>query len=98
MIYGQSHTLARLHALGFETYENLFDESYDQETNADIIGPDKKLDIIINNVRDFERRSYNQLTLEKIQHNYEHYTDLSLIKQRVLKEIIEPLLEYANKT
>jgi hypothetical protein len=98
MIYGQSHTLARLHALGFETYENLFDESYDQETNGDITKHDKKLDIIINNVREFERRSYDQLTQAKIQHNYEHYTNLLLIKQRVLKEIIEPLLEYANKT
>ena len=98
MIYGQSRTLAQLHDLGFETYENLFDESYDHVANADSTEPDKKLDIIINNVRDFERRPYDQLTQEKIQHNYAHYTDLQLIKQRVKKEIIDPLLDYANKT
>lgn len=98
MIYGQSHTLARLHDLGFETYENLFDESYDHVASAVSTVTDKKLDIIINNVRDFERRPYNQLTKEKIQHNYAHYTDLQLIKQRVQKEIIDPLLDYANKT
>lgn len=98
MIYGQSHTLEHLHSLGFETYENLFDESYDQVTNHDITEHDKKLDIIINNVREFQRRPYDTLTLDKIRHNYSHYTDLSLIRHRVLKEIIEPLLEYANKT
>jgi hypothetical protein len=98
MVYGQSHTLAQLRALGFETYGNLFDESYDHVTNADINKPDNKLDIIINNVRDFERRPYDQLTLDKIRHNYAHYTDLQLIKQRVRKEIIDPLLDYANET
>jgi hypothetical protein len=66
--------------------------------NADGTKSDKKLDIIINNVRDFERRPYDQLTQDKIRHNYAHYTDLQLIKQRVQKEIIDPLLDYANKT
>lgn len=94
MIFGQSNTLAHLHALGFETYENLFDESYDQIDNSDLSSTDKKLNRIMQNVHDFERKPYDHVTLEKIRHNYAHYTNLELISQRVKHEIIDPLLEY----
>lgn len=94
MIYGQSNILAHLHNLGFETYENLFDESYDTVDNSSISEPDGKLKIIMNNVESFERRPYDQLTLEKIQYNYAHYINLDLISRRVKKEIVDPLMEY----
>lgn len=94
MIYGQSNILAYLHNLGFETYENLFDESYDTVDNSNLYRPDSKLKIIINNVQSFDRRPYDSLTLEKIQHNYAHYSNLELIGQRVKKEIVDPMMEF----
>jgi len=95
LIYGQSNTLKYLHNLGFESYENLFDESYDQIDNSQS-GPDLKLKAIIDNVKNFKRQEYDSITLEKIQHNYALYTNQSLIRQRVYLEIIEPLLNYAE--
>lgn len=94
MIYGQSNILTHLHNLGFETYENLFDESYDTVDNSNLQTLDRKLKIIMNNVQSFERRPYDSLTLEKIQHNYAHYSNLELIGQRVKKEIVDPLMEF----
>ena len=81
--------------MGFESYENLFDESYDQINNSQP-APDLKLKAIIDNVKNFKRHDYDLITLEKIQHNYALYTNQSLIRQRVYLEIIEPLMNYAE--
>ena len=97
MIYGQTNTLQHLHSLGFETFENLFDESYDQITNSNLNQPDLKLAKIIDNVKNFVRQPYDKLTLDKIEHNYHLHFNKHLVKQRVLSEIIQPLLHYANE-
>lgn len=96
MIYGQSGTLAHLRAIGFESFENLFNESYDQIGNPKSNQPDPKLYCIMDNVKNFERRPYDALTLGKIEHNYHHFFDRQLIRQRVDVEIVQPLLEYVN--
>jgi len=96
MVYGQTNTLSHLHSLGFETFENLFDESYDQIDNSDTTRPDSKLAKIIDNVKNFVRQPYDTLTLDKIEHNYQRFFDKTLVGQRVNTEIIQPLLNYVN--
>ena len=91
MVFGNYGTLAHLHSEGFETYENLFDESYDVYSDTET-----RVQIIINNVKSFKQRSYDQLTLDKIEYNYYRFFNLQLVKQRIIKEIIEPILEYAK--
>lgn len=90
MVIGQQHTLRQLQQLGFVTYDNLFDESYDQaETFAE------RLNKIENNIVNTTIKPYDNITVEKIQHNYNHFFDQQLVVARMLTEIINPLLEYA---
>lgn len=91
MIHGHSNTIGRLKELGFESFSNLFDESYD------VKGADK-LSILKNNVANFERNplGYDQETLDKIQHNYNLFTNQSRIINEFVEKIINPLLEYAE--
>ena len=93
LLWAQPGTLTRLHDLGFETFENLFDESYDSVLDNDV-----RMDIILKNVADYEKIPYSKLTLDKLEHNHHLYFDQELIKQRVVEEIIIPLVEYVNKT
>jgi hypothetical protein len=90
MIFGNAGTLKHLKKLGFETYENLFDESYDRGT------PAQRLKIIEKNVQEFKKHPYDTLTLDKIKHNHNRFFDNNLIKQKIINEIVTPILEHAN--
>ena len=95
MIYGHSHTLRKLRDLGFETFENLFDESYDEvQPWAD------KLQIIYKNADQFDTDSpgYDAITHEKIRHNHAMFFDSQRVQHIVMTDIITPLLEYAHQT
>ena len=91
IIFGQAGTLQFIKNLGFETFENLFDESYDhiQEVSD-------RLAALVKCVDHFKCVEYDTLTLEKIEHNYNLLTNKELVESRIVKEIIEPLIEYAE--
>ena len=91
MVFGYPRTLAHLRTLGFETFENLFDESYDNEKNYY-----RRLKLIKTNVENFIQTPYDKPTLDKIQHNHHHFFDRALVEKRIIREIIDPLLEYVN--
>jgi hypothetical protein len=93
IVWGQIGTLQRLKELGFETFENLFDESYDTIPN-----PQQRLNVIVNNISNFKKQPYDQTTLEKLHHNHARFFDRHLIEQRMRTEIIEPLLAYAESS
>lgn len=94
MIHGQPLLLSYLKSLGFETFENLFDESYDQ-----IDDNEKRLDKIIENTVKLDSTvykniaCYDKLTEEKIQHNWNHFFNNQIVEQRLITDIIEPFLE-----
>lgn len=91
LVLGQPGILDYLKSQGFETFDNLFDESYDNQSNLF-----KRIDILYNNVKNFNRIPYDKLTLEKINHNRNLFFNKELIIERIRKEIIEPTLEYAE--
>jgi hypothetical protein len=90
VVVGQPGTLAHLKSIGFETYNNLFNESYDNELDHT-----KRMSKVIDNVQSFNCVPYDRLTIEKLHHNRNHFYNTALIKQRILDEIINPILEYA---
>ena len=96
MIFGHSGTLARLHELGFETFPEMFDESYDLSRG----NPTTKLNILKNSVANFDRsaRGYSAVTQEKITHNHQLFSDADKVKSGFYHDIIEPLLSYAEST
>jgi hypothetical protein len=91
MVYGHPGTLAYMQSQGFETFDNLFDESYDQEQNDQ-----ERLNKIVSNVAQFKEQPYDALTLEKMKHNHERFYNQELVQQRIYQEVVEPILEFMS--
>ena len=70
---------------------NLFNESYD-----DAVDVEKRLEIILDNFKNYKKIPYDPITLEKLSHNHNHFFNVDLIKQRVLDEIVYPILEWVE--
>ena len=91
LILGPMGILKALKDQGFETFENLFDESYDIETSWV-----KRLDCLVDNVTHFVKQPYDALTQQKIAHNHAHFFNAQLVAKQIVEEIIYPLLNYAE--
>jgi hypothetical protein len=92
MMVGEPGTLQHLHSLGFETFENLWSESYDTiQTTSDRIAQ------VVQNVVQYNMAPLDQLTLQKLEHNRNHLFDRDTIHQLILDEIINPIFEYVSK-
>ena len=91
LLIGQHHSLKRLKQMGFETYDNIFDESYD-----DIVDFDQRLDAVIKNINNFVPIPYDSETQRRLQHNHDHFFNQALVESLIVTDIIEPLLEYAS--
>lgn len=89
--WGQIGTLNYLHKLGFETFENLFDESYDLLANQQ-----QRLNLIYKNIQDFDHLAYDQITHDKLVHNHNLFYDQSKIEQLIKQGIVDPILEYVE--
>jgi hypothetical protein len=91
IIFGQAGVLRYLRSLGFETFENMFDESYDKLDEED-----SRSAHIVKQINNFSYNSYDSLTIEKLKHNKELFFNETLVKSKIIKEIIVPILEYAE--
>jgi len=91
VIVAQQGHLQSLRNNGFETFGNLFDESYD-----DIEDWTQRLIAVINTVKNFDPVPHDQLTLQKLEHNHNRFYDQSLVETRLVNEIINPMIEYAQ--
>lgn len=89
--WGQTGTLEYLRELGFETFENLFDESYD-------IRQDQlhRLQILAKNIGNFDQWNYDSLTLQKLQHNRDLFYNREKVNTLVKQGIVDPILEYVQ--
>lgn len=92
LVWGTVGILQKIKDLGFETFDNLFDESYDVENNNT-----RRLETIISNVKEFIKEPYDAITLEKLEHNRYRFFDYNLVKSKIIEEVVNPLLEYANQ-
>ena len=91
-LWAQCGVLAHLKSLGFETYDNLFDESYDSEKNTI-----KRLNTLVDNIRNFPYEKFNDITNQKIQHNQNLFFNLDTIKTRIKQEIVDPMIDFFEK-
>jgi hypothetical protein len=91
IILGQLGILRYIRSLGFETFDNMFDESYDIEPDVTT-----RLNTILVQINNYSYKNYDLLTLKKLKHNKELFFNNQLVKTRIIKEIIEPILEYAE--
>lgn len=85
-------TLAFLREAGFETFDNIFDESYDTMSEFE-----DRLALIKSNIELIDLdHGYDKLTQEKIQHNHDLFFNEELVKKEMYHGLVEPLLEYAE--
>ena len=89
ILVAQPKILQHLRNNGFETYENLFDESYDLDLDFNV-----RFEKIISNVEKYNKIPYDKLTQDKLQHNHDLFFNKDIILERLTKEVINPILEY----
>jgi hypothetical protein len=90
ILYGNTHSLKSLKDWGFETYDNWFDESYDDTTDLHM-----KIEHICDEIAR-PTREYDDVTKQKINHNVERFWNRELVHQLMVDEIIKPLLNFIN--
>lgn len=91
MVVGPNGTLRLLRSWGFETYDNIFDESYDVTDFND-----GKLDIILKNVEQYQIQPYDDETRDRVAYNKNRFFNLNLVKTAIQQDIINPLQELIN--
>lgn len=91
MSISQPGTLDHLKTCGFETFENIFDESYASCDDLKI-----RIFSILEQTEKYIKQPYDSLTLEKIEHNYNLFYNKQRIDQIVNEAIIHPIIEYAE--
>jgi hypothetical protein len=92
MIIGGAGILNYLKSQGFETFDNLFDESYDTETDFD-----KKLDIIVNNIQNYTKAPYSTKTAKRIGDNFRLFYNTDVIHRGIVKDIVTPIRTYIQQ-
>ena len=93
IVHGNYLYLQKLREIGFKTFSNHFDESYDLERNKD-----KRIDNIVNTCRDLLARNWQDIYLQT-QSLRKHNHDLFFNKEKLSLEInktLELFLEFAD--
>ena len=89
MLVGATGCLALLRQQGFETFDNLFDESYDLQDDFDA-----KMKIIVENISRFEWQPHDVWTEARLAYNRDRFYDHDLVRSLIVQDIIEPMMEY----
>lgn len=92
MICGMQGILKFLKDNGFETFDHIFDERYDQlESFTD------RLEIIYNNIKTFNKETYsNPITEQKIKHNHNLFYNIDRVTQGIKDDILIPMVEWTD--
>jgi hypothetical protein len=90
LIYGNRGTLRQLRAWGFETWNNLWNEDYD-----DISDHRARRDAVAQLLNDLKPETHSPETQARLAHNRNRFFDSELATQGIIKEILQPMVEYA---
>jgi hypothetical protein len=94
IVWGQPGTLEWQKRQGFETFEHCVDESYDTVEDADL-----RLNKVVEQVnRCIADKTIfaDPITLQKLEHNYNHFYNEEIVMKLMQEQIINPLLEFIN--
>jgi hypothetical protein len=92
MLMSAPGALAYLKSQGFETFDNIFDESYD---TTDVF--QDKLDIVKNNILNFAGAPFDPETIRRTEHNYNLFYNTDRILSGLKEELINPMLEFIER-
>ena len=98
IIFGSVDTLKYLKSQGFETYDNLWNESYDSIANDDERHR-TVANTVIDAVNEYPHNQWtvDSLTQKKLTHNRNRFFDTELVKKRFTDEIIMDVMNYINQ-
>ena len=88
LVFGDPGTITCLKNYGFDTFDNIFDHSYDEVRSVD-----QRLKMIIKILQQtssLEKEKY----MDAVLHNHRRFWDTELVKQQMNTEIIDPLLDF----
>ena len=86
-------TLAEIQSFGFETFPELWDESYDS-----IVDFDQRLNVIIQQVQQFDPAQLNQpVVQQKLEHNQHRIFDPAVTRKLRQQQVLDPILEFLNE-
>lgn len=98
VVFGSAHTLKYLHREGFESFENLFDETYD-DVLPDLPRHQAVSQCVLQAVENWNQGciGIDAVTQKKLEHNHARLFDLGLVKQRIKDEIVAEILEFVEQ-
>lgn len=77
---------------GFETFPELWDESYDN-----IVDWQERIQCIVEIIQQIDIKSFNITSVqEKLKHNQARFFNMELVTQLCNETVIQPILEFAN--
>jgi hypothetical protein len=94
IVYGSADTLKYLHAQGFETFPEIFDEHYDA-----ILDDRDRFDAVTEQVfRAVKKYNLGELTVDaaKLQRNHDHFFDQTLVRAKFVSEVVRDILHYVQ--
>ena len=92
IVWGQAGTLAWQKRQGFETFEHCVDETYDtiDDENLRFEKVVEQINICIADKTVFA----DPITLQKIEHNYNHFYNEEVVMKLFKEQMVDPLLEF----
>jgi hypothetical protein len=91
VVYGNRGTLRTLRSWGFETFDNLWDESYDE-----LVNHHARRDAIVDILNHIDPCEHSTETQRRLEHNRGLFFDTALVKQQFIAQVLEPIVEYAE--
>lgn len=91
LLYAQPYSLDLLKRNGFKTYPQLFDESYDNDT--DLIS---RIDSILYNIDNFNIKDWESVQ-DTVQYNLDLFYDETLVMSQLNKDLIDPIVAFINE-
>lgn len=95
VVYGRQHYLKNLRELGFKTFNNIIDESYDEESV-----PEKRIDKIVDLCKFLKSQNWKvlyEITKEIREHNAKHFFKKEAL-QSVINKTILGFLKFADSS
>jgi hypothetical protein len=90
LLAGTQGNLSYLRGQGFETFPELWDESYDDESDYTV-----RINCIVDIIKHFDKSSWNQGQVkEKLEYNRARFFDAALTKKFCNDTVIEPILSF----
>lgn len=91
IVYGNRGTLAQLRLWGFETFDNLWAETYDT-----LVDVSERKHAVVQLLSSIKPEPHSPETQRRLKHNRSHFFDTKLLKQMLVEQILEPIIHYAT--